>query len=117
MWVVHCKGHILRQVVKAHPFAMLLGGSQTLCCHLNCKLVPQLAPMTGKDKNKQKSQGRKKPGQLVGVAICLWLHNNFSCRCASDHCKLFISELHGYAIYARTVELDNEAKQDFTWSR
>ena len=68
MWVAHCKGHILRQVVKVHPIAMLLGGSQTLCCHLNCTLVPQLVPMTGKEKNKRNCQGPAKPGQLVGVA-------------------------------------------------
>ncbi len=44
--VTVCVGsHVLRQVVKVLPIAMLVGGSQTLCCHLNCKLVPQLVPM------------------------------------------------------------------------
>ncbi len=47
--------HILRQVVKAHPIAMLLGGSQTLCCHFNCKLVQQLVPVTGNKENKNES--------------------------------------------------------------
>ena len=48
--------HVLSQVVRAHPTAMLLEGSQTLCCHVNCKLVAQAVAQANEWNQKEQAK-------------------------------------------------------------